>query len=43
MLDSPIKGVEDYFSVSLAGRRCQDVASSGPLLIYCLPQARAER
>jgi hypothetical protein len=37
-LAGSIKRVEDYFSVSLGMHDCQEIASPGTFLAYCLPQ-----
>jgi hypothetical protein len=41
-LAGSIKRVEDYFSVSLGMHDCQEIASPGTFLVYCLP-GRVER
>jgi hypothetical protein len=37
-LAGSMKRVEDYFSVSLGGHDCQEIASPGTFLVYCLPR-----
>ena|SRR5436309_2016832 len=37
-LAESMKRVEDYFSVSLAMHDCQELASPGAFLVYCLPR-----
>jgi hypothetical protein len=41
-LAGAIKRIENYFSVSLAMHDCQEIASPGAFLVYCLPR-RVER